>query len=58
MPTKLRKPIKREIEIEGETYTVTLSPEGLRLTRKGFRKGHAVSWKSLQATAQKEGAED
>jgi hypothetical protein len=57
MPTKLRKPIKREIEIEGESYTVTLSPEGVKLTRKGFRKGDAVSWKSLQAAARREGAQ-
>jgi hypothetical protein len=47
MPTKLRKTIRREIEIEGTHYTVAISPDGMRLTRKRFRSGLAVSWKSL-----------
>jgi hypothetical protein len=47
MPTKLRKTIRREIEIEGAFYTVAISPDGMRLTRKRFRSGLAVSWKSL-----------
>lgn len=47
MTTKLEKPIRREIEIEGEPYTVTITPQGVRLTRKRFRSGKAVSWKSI-----------
>ena len=47
MPTKLQKPIRREIEIDGEPYTITISPEGVRLTRKRFRSGVALSWKTL-----------
>ncbi len=47
MSTKLGKTIRREIEIDGEPFTVTISPHGLRLTRKRFRSGVAVSWKSL-----------
>jgi hypothetical protein len=47
MPTKLRKTIRREIEIEGTFYTVAISPDGVRLTRKRFRSGLALSWKSL-----------
>lgn len=47
MPTKLQKPIRREIEIDGEPYTITVSPEGVRLTRKRFRSGVALSWKTL-----------
>jgi len=50
MPTPLEKPIKRELVIDGEPYTVTLSPLGVRLVRKGFRKGRAVSWRTLLAT--------
>ena len=50
MPTPLEKPIKREVVIDGEPYTVTLSPLGVRLVRKGFRKGRAVSWRTLLAT--------
>jgi hypothetical protein len=47
MPTKLARPIRREIEIDGEPFTVTISPEGLRITRKRFRSGLALSWKAL-----------
>jgi hypothetical protein len=49
MATKLDKTIRREIEIDGEAFTVAISPEGLRLTRKRFRSGVAISWKSLWA---------
>jgi hypothetical protein len=47
MSTKLDKTIRREIEIDGEPFTITISPEGFRLTRKRFRSGVALSWKSL-----------
>jgi hypothetical protein len=47
MPTRLDKPLKREIEIDGEPYTLTITPEGLKLTRKGKRKGHELSWRDL-----------
>lgn len=49
MPTKLDKIIRREIEIDGEPFTVSISPDGVRLTRKRFRSGVALSWKSLWA---------
>ena len=49
MPTPLTKPLKRELVIDGEPYTVTVSPLGVRLVRKGFRKGRAVSWRALLA---------
>ena len=47
MATKLDKTIRREIEIDGESFTIAVSPEGLRLTKKRFRSGVAISWKSL-----------
>jgi hypothetical protein len=47
MSTKLDKTIRREIEIDGELFTIAISPEGLRLTKKRFRSGVAMSWKSL-----------
>jgi hypothetical protein len=50
MATKLDKTIRREIEIDGEPFTIAVSPEGLRLTKKRFRSGVAVSWKSLWAS--------
>jgi hypothetical protein len=45
--TKLEKVLKREIEIDGEAFIVTLSPEGLKLTAKGKRKGQELAWKDL-----------
>ncbi len=47
MATKLDKTIKRELELEGKLYTVAISPEGVKVTPKGARKGHEVSWSSL-----------
>jgi hypothetical protein len=45
--TKLDKVLKREIDINGEAYILTLSPEGLKLTVKGRRKGQELAWKDL-----------
>ena len=47
MATKLDKTIKRELELEGKLYTVAISPEGVKVTPKGARKGHEVSWATL-----------
>jgi hypothetical protein len=49
MATKLEKAIKRELEIEGKVYTVIMSPEGLKITPKGGRKGIEHSWRTLMA---------
>ena len=55
MATKLDKTIKREIEMDGKAYTVTIAPEGVKLTQKGFRKGREMSWRSLWEGAPPEG---
>ncbi len=47
MATKLDKLLKREIEIDGKPYMISLSPDGVKLTEKGKRKGLGVSWKGL-----------
>lgn len=47
MTTMLQGPLKREIHIAGEAYTLTLSPEGMHLARKGHRKGRQLSWADL-----------
>ena len=47
MTTKLEKELKRELEVNGEPYIITISPEGLKLTRKGRRKGQELAWKDL-----------
>jgi hypothetical protein len=45
--TRLDKPLKREIEIAGKPYMLTIAPEGLKLVPKGKRKGHELSWDAL-----------
>ncbi len=47
MATKLEKPLRREISIDGEAYMLTITPEGLKLVPKGKRKGHELAWKAL-----------
>jgi hypothetical protein len=47
MATKLEKPLKREIEVEGKPYMLTISPQGVKLVPKGRRKGHEIAWKDL-----------
>ena len=45
--TKLERPLKRELEVDGKSYTLTVSPEGLKLVEKGRRKGQELLWKEL-----------
>ena len=47
MTTKLDKPIKRELERDGVLYTVTISPDGIRVVEKGKRKGRDVPWPTI-----------
>ena len=47
MATKLDKVLKREIEIDGQSYIAAISPEGIKVTKKGFRKGSEISWRSI-----------
>jgi hypothetical protein len=47
MTTKLEKPLKREINIKGQAFIVTLTPEGLKLTVKGKRKGQELTWEGI-----------
>lgn len=55
MTTKLITPIKREIEIDGEAYTVVLSARGVRLSRKRFREGRMVEWRTLWQEGEPDG---
>lgn len=47
MATKLDKPLKREIQVAGKPYMLTLTPEGFKLVEKGKRKGQELTWRSL-----------
>ena len=58
MATKLEKTLKREIEIDGTAYMATISPEGVKLTQKGFRKGPEITWRQLLAMGEAGGGAD
>jgi hypothetical protein len=45
--TKLDKPLRRELLVGETSYTLTIAPEGLKITEKGHRKGVELSWKAL-----------
>jgi hypothetical protein len=47
MTTKLQKDFKRELELNGEKYTLTVTPEGFRLVLKGKRKGVELTWAAI-----------
>ena len=47
MTLKLTTPLRREIEIDGEPFTVIVSADGIRLTRKRFRSGRTLTWRAL-----------
>ena len=47
MTTRLQGALKREIDVAGATYTLTISPEGLRLVPKGKRNGVEMTWDAL-----------
>ena len=56
MATKLDKTLKREIDIDGQPYMVAISPDGVKLTQKGFRKGREMTWKAMWSGGSEEGA--
>jgi hypothetical protein len=45
--TLLDKPVRREVKIDDERYTLTIDPDGFKLVRKGCRKGVALRWQDL-----------
>lgn len=47
MTTRLDKPLKREVEVDGTLYTVTMSPDGVKVVEKGKRKGQELSWRDI-----------
>ena len=48
MATVLDRELKREIDVDGTAYMVTISPDGLKLVEKGRRKPVAeLQWKDL-----------
>ncbi len=47
MATRLDKTIKRELDLGGKIYTVSVSLQGIKIVPKGGRKGYEVSWEAL-----------
>ena len=47
MATRLEKPLKRELEIGGKAYMLTIAPDGLKLVEKGRRNGLELAWKDV-----------
>ena len=47
MATPLTKPIKRELDLDGKLYTVTISPDGVKVVEKGKRRGQELSWQTI-----------
>ena len=47
MTTRLEKTLKRELWIQDRPFVLAISPEGLKLTLKGRRKGQELKWVDL-----------
>jgi hypothetical protein len=47
MATLLEKTLKRELFVGGRAYILAISPEGLKLTLKGRRRGLELQWDAL-----------
>lgn len=47
MTTKLDGPLRRELEIDGKLYTLTIDALGLKLVEKGRRKGDELRWQDI-----------
>ena len=47
MTTTLDKTLRRQITVNGQDYVIAISPDGLKMTLKGKRKGLELSWAAL-----------
>jgi hypothetical protein len=45
--TPLDKPLRRELAVGDQLYTLTIDPIGLKLVPKGRRKGLELRWQDL-----------
>jgi len=45
--TRLDRPLKREVLVNGEPYTVTLDADGISMVPKGKRKGRFLAWSAI-----------
>lgn len=45
--TTLDKPLRRQLLVGDQTYTLTIDPDGLKLVLKGKRKGLTLRWADI-----------
>ncbi|CAD1795867.1 hypothetical protein CPBF426_11370 [Xanthomonas arboricola pv. juglandis] len=45
--TPLDKPLRRELQIGEQAYTLIIDPQGLKLVEKGRRNGVTLRWDEL-----------
>lgn len=45
--TPLDKPLRRELQVGADAFTLTIDPDGLKLVRKGKRNGIVLRWDEL-----------
>ncbi|WP_127168783.1 hypothetical protein [Xanthomonas sp. BRIP62415] len=45
--TPLDKPLRRELQIGEQAYTLIIDPQGLKLVEKGRRNGVTLRWGEL-----------
>jgi len=45
--TRLERPLKRELGIQGKPHVLTINVDGLKITKKGRRKGLEITWQDL-----------
>ena len=45
--TPLDKPLRRELMLGDQAYTLTIEPTGLKLVEKGRRNGVEIRWADL-----------
>ncbi|AOY67176.1 hypothetical protein LN565_20485 [Xanthomonas euvesicatoria pv. euvesicatoria] len=45
--TPLDKPLRRDLQIGDQAYTLIIDPQGLKLVEKGRRKGVTLRWEEL-----------
>jgi hypothetical protein len=50
--------MRREVEIEGEPFTIVVTRQGVRITRKRFRHGRTISWRALWESGELDQADD
>ena len=48
MTSRIDRPLRREVLLEGQPYTVTITPDRVRIVPKGKRSGaHEITWVEL-----------